>query len=122
MARPSNPNPRRGTEHPSARLTASQVTNIRQTYSEGHTTYLRLSEEYDVAPGTISAILRGRTWTHLPHTVTPGPPRKLPDRCKADHEFSEGNTRVRPNGHRECRTCSNRRKSEWRKRNRKKAY
>jgi len=41
----------------------------------------------------------------------------LKTHCKFGHEFSEENTRWRPNGSRLCRACARRRKKTYRKKN-----
>ncbi len=37
--------------------------------------------------------------------------------CLRGHEFTEDNTRVRPNGHRTCKECMRMHVRNWRKRN-----
>jgi hypothetical protein len=50
----------------SAKLTAEQVMDIRRLYaSAGHSTYA-LGQQFNVSQGAISAIVRGKTWRHLP--------------------------------------------------------
>jgi hypothetical protein len=55
-----------GEKHPMAKLTAVQVTEIRERYAAGGITLLTLGAEYGVTETNISMIIRRQTWKHLP--------------------------------------------------------
>ncbi|MGE3267177.1 MAG: hypothetical protein AB7P40_00420 [Chloroflexota bacterium] len=55
----------RGERHGGARLTESQVREIRQRYAAGGITQVALGREYGVAQMTISGIVTGREWQHV---------------------------------------------------------
>lgn len=115
----------RGTEHPKAKLTPQAVADIYWRYEQGGNTYLSLADEYGVDGGTISNILRGKTWK----SVTGGrravkPPVGLATHCAAGHEMTPENTHWRPkrddrpNPHRECRACKRKSLNTGRRRRR----
>jgi hypothetical protein len=54
-----------GERHYCARLDERKVRNIRSSYAQGNCTYRGLATEYGVAPGTIQAILLGKSWKHI---------------------------------------------------------
>lgn len=54
----------RGETHPTAKLLADQVNDIRRRVKEG-IARKTLAETYNVSCGTIDHIIQGRTWTHL---------------------------------------------------------
>lgn len=55
-----------GERHGMSRLTERQVHNIRELYDLYlDTTYLSLANDFNVSSGTISAIIRRRTWKHI---------------------------------------------------------
>jgi hypothetical protein len=56
---------RRGSDHPSARLTADKVVEIRTRYARGGVTHAILAAEYGVAEPTIGAVICGRLWKHV---------------------------------------------------------
>ena len=72
----SHERPRRpaGEDHPTAKLTAAQVATIRATHQPGAGPYrpgntAALAREYGITPGSITDIVRGKTWRHtLPPT------------------------------------------------------
>jgi plasmid maintenance system antidote protein VapI len=59
----------RGEKH-RHKLTAAQVLEIRSRYAAGGTSHIKLAREYGVAYPTISHLLTGRTWRHLPGRAT----------------------------------------------------
>lgn len=54
-----------GERHPLARLTAADVLAIRKTYARGRTTQATLAARYDVAPATVSVIIKGQRWRSI---------------------------------------------------------
>lgn len=48
-----------------AKLSESQVVEIRQRYAAGGTSHRKLAAEYDMAHCTIGAIIRGTIWSHM---------------------------------------------------------
>lgn len=56
----------RGEHHYCAKLTAVQVTEIRQLYASGDTTLKALSAHFGVAWGTIARIIHRKIWKHVP--------------------------------------------------------
>lgn len=54
----------RGERHGHAKLTGDQVRKIRRRYAEG-ARYTDLAREYGVSDGTLSSILRRKTWRHV---------------------------------------------------------
>ncbi len=61
--------PRRGEEHPKARLTEAEVLEIRRLYRRGEAGYRRLAVRFGVTPMAIKAIVVRRSWDHLPEQV-----------------------------------------------------
>jgi hypothetical protein len=58
--------PRRGSQHHLAKLTETQVKEIREKYAAGGTSYWKLALEYDInSTDTIMKIVRRQTWTHV---------------------------------------------------------
>lgn len=55
-----------GELHPSARLTESQVLEIRRRYAEGSISQRRLADEYGIHQTHVSDIVIGRAWSHVP--------------------------------------------------------
>jgi hypothetical protein len=60
-----NSNPRRGEDHPFAKLTEPQVQEIRLLYATGSFTQKDLAIIYHVARPTIKDIVNRQSWTHL---------------------------------------------------------
>lgn len=58
----------RGSRSTNAKLTDEQVMEIRTRYKGEWGEQGRLALEYGVTQGLVSKIVRGDTWTHLPHT------------------------------------------------------
>ena len=58
------PNPKRGQEHPMAKLTGIQVDKIRSLYATGQYKQANLARRYGVTRTTICDILHGRIWKH----------------------------------------------------------
>lgn len=56
---------RRGEGHHGAKLTDDQVRAIRQRYSEGGISQRQLGAQYGIQQGAVSAILRGKKWSHV---------------------------------------------------------
>jgi hypothetical protein len=56
----------RGEAHYKARLTESDVLEIRRLYAAGGISQRALAAKYSVRQPTVGAIVRGSTWTHLP--------------------------------------------------------
>ncbi len=56
----------RGERNACAKLTAEQVMEIRQIWKMKAMTQAMLAERYGVSQGTISAVVLGKSWTHLP--------------------------------------------------------
>ena len=55
-----------GSEHPAAKLTESQVLQIREDAAQGGWgIQTRLAEQYGVTPSSIHAIVNRKTWTHI---------------------------------------------------------
>jgi hypothetical protein len=54
----------RGEHHSQSKLTVSDVRAIRRMRRDGHT-YRGLAAQFNVTNGTISALIRGATWTHV---------------------------------------------------------
>jgi hypothetical protein len=71
-----------------------------------------IAAQYGTSQGHVGELWRGKNRRDL-HAL-PGVAakiaepirRKRPTRCKRNHEFTEANTRTRPNGTRNCRTCA----------------
>ena len=55
-----------GEMHKDARLTESDVVAIRRVFDDGEKAVTELARQYDVNPGTISLVVRRRTWAHVP--------------------------------------------------------
>lgn len=53
-----------GEGHSQAKLTANNVKSIRMAYTIGRS-QARIAEDYNISPGTVSDIIRGKTWNHL---------------------------------------------------------
>ena len=65
----------RGESHGLAKLTEAQVTEIRERYSAGENQYA-LARVFGVDQTTISPLLSGKTWGHVPGAIAaPGPAR-----------------------------------------------
>lgn len=60
---------RHGEQHYGAKLTDKAVQQIRKTYQPGQVSYSQLAETYNVNKSTISRLLSGHTWKHLPATT-----------------------------------------------------
>ena len=56
----------RGTKHRAAKLTESQVMEMRRTYAAGEASQADLARQYGLTPTPVSQLLRGITWKHLP--------------------------------------------------------
>lgn len=59
-------NPRRGAANSNAKLTESQVKEIRSRYANKDGNTYELAQEYGVSQVTISALIRRKTWGHVP--------------------------------------------------------
>lgn len=60
----------RGERNPHAKLTASQVVEIRRRYAAGGVSMAALAREYGVAAPSIHDIVHGYTWAHIPLSAT----------------------------------------------------
>lgn len=58
-------NPRRGEAHTQARLTTSQVLELRARYAAGGIRQDELAAEYGVSQGSISRAIRRECWAHV---------------------------------------------------------
>lgn len=69
-------NSARGESHPSSKLTAEQVVDIRTRYAAGGISQAELAREYGVQGSSIRKILIGKNWTHIGphHTELTGAP------------------------------------------------
>ena len=63
----------RGEAHGASRLTAEAVREIRAAYEAGHATQPQLAERFGVHQVTISDVVSGRTWPHMPITYAQAP-------------------------------------------------
>lgn len=54
-----------GEESRQAKLSESQVREIRLLYKQGKNTYKQIAAHYGVTPGTIAHIIQGLSWTHI---------------------------------------------------------
>ena len=64
---------REGESNNLAKLTETQVIDIRQRYAYGDVLIRTLARELCVTPSTISNAIHGRTWSHLPHALEDKP-------------------------------------------------
>lgn len=55
----------KGEKHPSAKLTQSEVLEIRRLYAAGGVGYPRLARMFGVTKTTIEALIKKRTWSHI---------------------------------------------------------
>lgn len=106
---------------PRTKLTEEQVENIYWRYQQGGNTYISLADEYGVDTGTISAILRGKTWAWL----TGGKPAKKPPtpartHCGRGHEMTEDNKVYRTKEREGCAYCKQCRNLKRRQRDKQK--
>lgn len=62
---PFSVNPYKGELHPSAKLTADQVREIRTRYAQGGIRLIDLADEYGVTFGLVGHIIRRRLWKSL---------------------------------------------------------
>lgn len=90
----------RGEQHGNAKITDDQVLEIRKRYAAGGITQANLAREYGLTHGTLSVIISGRGWSHLPVL---GAPEK--EYCWRGHEFTAETTRVRDRG-KACKICA----------------
>ncbi len=60
---------RRGSTAPNAKLTESQVAEIRRMYAEGDTSQNELAALFGVARGAINSIIAAKTWGHVSQKV-----------------------------------------------------
>lgn len=57
-----------GTTNPAAKITESDVMEIRRRYDAGEFAPLKWADEFNVTNATIGQIIRNQSWRHLPHT------------------------------------------------------
>lgn len=102
----------RGERHPQSKLTAYNVSEIRQRYATGGVLQRDLAAQFGVARKTISLALRGVTWGHVgnPGALITGPnhPSARKTHCPRGHAYSEENTYLDSRGFRNCRKCKGR--------------
>jgi len=55
----------RGESHSNAKLTASQVIEIRTLYAAGLTTQIKLAAKFSVSQDLISLIINRKAWKHI---------------------------------------------------------
>lgn len=60
----------KGVRNPRAKVTASDVLDIRERWAEGESP-TALAAEYSITQPAVQDIVRGRTWAHLPLTRKP---------------------------------------------------
>lgn len=60
-----------GERNPAAILTDADVIEIRRRYREDHTRQQDLADEYGLQQCSVSDLLRGHTWQHLPGAYVP---------------------------------------------------
>lgn len=53
---------KKGANHPSARLTAAQVSELRRRYSLGNVTQRTLAKDYGISPGQVHKIISKQSW------------------------------------------------------------
>lgn len=56
-----------GTRHHHAKLNPRLVTEMRERYAEGGTSFLGIACEFDIAESTAREAIRGRTWRAVPY-------------------------------------------------------
>ena len=56
----------KGVDHPFAAFTDEDIIEIRRIYKEGNTSYAKLGRKYKVSEGAIAAIIKRRSWKHIP--------------------------------------------------------
>jgi hypothetical protein len=54
-----------GSANPHSVLTETQVLQIRESFAAGRRTPKELAEDWQVTPGAINDLLRGKTWRHV---------------------------------------------------------
>jgi len=64
-SRHPNPPPHPGELHGQARLTASQVIEMRRAYAAGEGSYAQMAARFGVHPQTVASIIQGKRWRHL---------------------------------------------------------
>lgn len=64
------PSARRGSNHPSAKLTEQDIPAIRNLYREGFSA-TEIADRYSVGQMAILRILRGQRWSHVPDPLGP---------------------------------------------------
>jgi hypothetical protein len=55
-----------GEEHPQSVLTDKKVMNMRRAHAEGLATHEELAKKYKIAVATVSRVITGSRWGHLP--------------------------------------------------------
>lgn len=76
-----------GQRHPNAKLVPEQVLQLRAKYAEGLATMSALSVEFNIALQTVSNIIRGKIWKHVPVpsnlVIVPGHTKLTNEQAKA---------------------------------------
>lgn len=99
-----------GEKNGCAKLTESQVRDIRGRFKEGESKST-LGKRFRVYPSTIDAIVRGIKWAHLDDAkYCENPPRgssnKEKTHCPQGHPYDGNNTQIHSTtGARRCRAC-----------------
>lgn len=94
-----------------AKLTESDVTQIRDLLKSGHTAR-EVSKQFGVTQSSVWRIRTGGSWAHLPGAVPKEPHGRDKTHCKRGHPFDEKNTRLTSKG-RVCRACRRRIYRQW---------
>lgn len=104
----------RGESHPAAKLTVSQVRDLRRRTLNESCTALAL--EFNVSPATVLAIKHRRLWKHLPEEGVFDPAavagRRRRTHCVHGHPFNAANT-LMYDGARVCLECRRRRSRDY---------
>lgn len=58
--------PRKGERNGRAKITASDVTDIREAYKKGNLSQPALARKYGLTHCSISRLIRGQSWAHIP--------------------------------------------------------
>lgn len=111
----------RGEQRAHAKLTATQVRDILQSYYTTNISMTRLAETHGVTPSLIGGIVHRKTWRHIPMPTEAIVVRREHKRgtrgfCVWGHKLEHPNLYVRSSGMSECLVCKRRRNKEYRQR------
>jgi hypothetical protein len=90
-------------------LTADLVRHIREAVSQGQTA-AQVARDLGQPLWRVYAAKRGDTWRHVGGPMVVAQPKTS---CPKGHPYDEANTRLRPTGHRVCRTCHRAAVGRW---------